>query len=282
MDRTHDNWLQEHPIVVFLVIANGISVTAACLGYTESLGLAAPARTFLAYLAKFGPSLGAVCTALILGGVPACRSLLIPLTCWRISWIWWMVILFGPLVLWILLYGIVSLVGTGAGPVYWMQIYWYVPFILRRLFIGGGLGEEIGWRGLMLPLLQKRWGPIRASLMVGLFWGLWHTPAFFFTGTGKSGGFANILLFTVLCTVLSVYFTWVYNGSGGSLLWVAGFHACVSAGMDVAERLFPEFEGTVWFGLTLLLLAVVVVAVTNLSPPPAVPITNHLTLRRLR
>ena len=49
------------------------------------------------------------------------------------------------------------------------------------------LGEELGWRGFLLPRLAARQGPLRASLVVGLLWGLWHLPAFWLPGTGKVG-----------------------------------------------------------------------------------------------
>lgn len=38
----------------------------------------------------------------------------------------------------------------------------------------GALGEEVGWRGYLQPLLRRRWGPFGVSLLVGLLWALWH------------------------------------------------------------------------------------------------------------
>ncbi|MDZ7663763.1 MAG: CPBP family intramembrane glutamic endopeptidase [Desulfotignum sp.] len=38
--------------------------------------------------------------------------------------------------------------------------------------------EEFGWRGLALPLLQRKFAPLWAGLILGAIWGLWHLPAF--------------------------------------------------------------------------------------------------------
>ena len=40
-------------------------------------------------------------------------------------------------------------------------------------------GEEIGWRGYLLPRLSGRVGLPAASLIVGVIWACWHLPFFF-------------------------------------------------------------------------------------------------------
>lgn len=37
-------------------------------------------------------------------------------------------------------------------------------------------GEEYGWRAFLQPLLQKRFGPRRGVLLLGVLWGFWHLP----------------------------------------------------------------------------------------------------------
>jgi membrane protease YdiL (CAAX protease family) len=59
-----------------------------------------------------------------------------------------------------------------------------------------GFGEELGWRGF----LQREWAPIgfwKSSWLVGLVWGLWHTP-FLLHGHNYPGySFAGILVMTI-------------------------------------------------------------------------------------
>jgi uncharacterized protein len=53
------------------------------------------------------------------------------------------------------------------------------------LLILGPLSEEIGWRGYALERLQTRWNALTSSLMVGMFWALWHLPLFLMVGTSQ-------------------------------------------------------------------------------------------------
>jgi uncharacterized protein len=50
-----------------------------------------------------------------------------------------------------------------------------IAFYLVAMF-PAVMGEEIGWRGYLLPKLQERYTPFAASLILGLIWGFWHTP----------------------------------------------------------------------------------------------------------
>jgi membrane protease YdiL (CAAX protease family) len=87
-------------------------------------------------------------------------------------------------------------------------------------------GEEIGWRGYLLPKLSARVGLRAASLMVGVIWACWHLPFFFYAGADKSGQpFAPYLLGV---TALSVAMAWLYWRTHGSLLLTMLMHAAVN------------------------------------------------------
>lgn len=64
------------------------------------------------------------------------------------------------------------------------------------------MGEELGLRGFALPHLQKRRSPFRASLIIGIFWALWHLPVL----VGRDA--LSIIAFILPAIVLSFYATW--------------------------------------------------------------------------
>jgi membrane protease YdiL (CAAX protease family) len=82
--------------------------------------------------------------------------------------------------------------------------------------------EELGWRGLALPLLQRRFAPIGAALLLGVIWGVWHLPAFLLSGTPQSAW--SFTPFLVGSVALSLMVTPLFNASRGSLLLPYLFH----------------------------------------------------------
>ncbi|WP_071516733.1 type II CAAX endopeptidase family protein [Geitlerinema sp. PCC 9228] len=88
-------------------------------------------------------------------------------------------------------------------------------------FITGPI-EEFGWRGLALPLLQRRFAPIWAALILGVIWGVWHLPAFLLSGTQQSGW--SFTPFLVGSIALSLMVTPMFNASRGSILLPFLFH----------------------------------------------------------
>ena len=54
------------------------------------------------------------------------------------------------------------------------------------LLIGGPFSEEFGWRGYMLPVLSGWLGWRKASLIIGVVWGIWHAPLFLIAGAPQA------------------------------------------------------------------------------------------------
>ncbi|MEA3351923.1 MAG: type II CAAX endopeptidase family protein, partial [Chloroflexota bacterium] len=71
------------------------------------------------------------------------------------------------------------------------------------------LGEELGWRGFLLPRLLPM-GQWRAILLSGIIWGLWHAPVILQGHnypTRPVRGVFMMIVFTVLC---GAFFSWLY------------------------------------------------------------------------
>ena len=105
------------------------------------------------------------------------------------------------------------------------------------LTVLGGGQEEPGWRGFALPRMQERMGPLAASVLLGVLWGLWHLPVFILIPgyNSTSGGVVSIavsvLVFTAVGAVgQSLLLTWLFNNTRGSVLLVVLAHGSLNAG----------------------------------------------------
>jgi membrane protease YdiL (CAAX protease family) len=131
-----------------------------------------------------------------------------------------------------------------------------IPWFLFDMLTNG---EEMGWRGYVLPRLQARYNALAASLILGVIWGFWHLPRFL--GTGLSAH-RSLAWFVVAHMALAILYTWVYNGTHGSLLLVTLLHASGNtAGMflPVAFAVAGGVRQTI--AIVLIILAAVVIAV---------------------
>lgn len=96
--------------------------------------------------------------------------------------------------------------------------------LLVLLVVVGGLGEETGWRGVLLPALQRKHSPLVASLIVAACWAPWHLPAFFIADTFRTMPVAMIPMWLVGLVAGSIFLAWLYNRGNHSVLLVAAFH----------------------------------------------------------
>ncbi|MDF2907069.1 MAG: Abortive infection protein [Herbinix sp.] len=194
------------------------------------------------YLASFGPLIAALVTSLAFGGTKELKawfrrtySLQFPL-----KWL-------GIAILMPLLYGIISIVVhrmvLGVWPdwsrfgltvklpglnIVQTALVWVATF---------GLGEESGWRGFLLPELNKRYTLRTSSLIVAIVWIFWHLPAFFFNENYINMG-PGIIGWAISLSFGSVLLAWLCKGSRFSvipvLIWHGGFDL-ITASDDAAQ-----------------------------------------------
>ena len=82
--------------------------------------------------------------------------------------------------------------------------------------------EELGWRGVAQPVLQRHMAPFWAGALIGSAWGLWHLPAFFLAGVVYEGW--SFLPFFIGNVTLAILVTPMFNSARGSLLLPVLFH----------------------------------------------------------
>jgi hypothetical protein len=169
----------------------------------------------LLYIGGYAPTIAAVFLVSWIYGPRGLKSFLARLLRWNVG-IWWYVGLIALFVGMDLFVRYLTILTGGYVPAIGYSPAMAAPLALLTLVsTTGPLGEELGWRGLALPLLQRRYSPLAASLILGCIWGAWHIPAFLFSGSPQSVySFPLYFIYLVCGTVLM---TAVYNATGGSL-----------------------------------------------------------------
>lgn len=211
------------PLALFFAITFGLTwgIAALLILFTEQLESIFGRVSYtnpLFILAVYSPGIAGVFIVWRTSGTAGLRAFFRRLTLWRMSAAWWAVLLLGiPLCF----YLGAALKGNLGDPFPFSPWYTILPALVKALLIGPI--EEFGWRGLALPLLQRRMTPIRAALVVGTIWGLWHIPAFMLSGTPQDSW--SFPAFFIAVVAASVIVTAMFNASGGSLLVAALFHA---------------------------------------------------------
>jgi membrane protease YdiL (CAAX protease family) len=169
----------------------------------------------------FGPALVALALTASARGVRGARSFIAHILPKRIAARWYAFALGFPFAVkggQLLLVRVV----TGTWPQFLSQSLLLVPFAIA-LSTPVQAGEELGWRGYLLPRLTARFGPRRSSLLVGVIWALWHLPLFFVVDADTYH--RSFPGFLIGVTALSVVFTWLNTHARGRLLPVMLLHA---------------------------------------------------------
>lgn len=89
-----------------------------------------------------------------------------------------------------------------------------VGFLIIAFFdnlVRGPLGEELGWRGFALNELQKKYSPLKSSLIIGVLWGFWHTPLWFASGYTGVNLIKYMVFFMIGILSFSIIITFFYN-----------------------------------------------------------------------
>ena len=184
----------------------------------------------LFFLCVYSPAVAAFIIVARHGGHRGVKNFLSRLFLWRCQLAWYLFLIIGiPLIF----YAGSALNGNLFREPFPFSSFG--PLLTALLFaVIKGPVEEFGWRGLALPLLQRRFTPLWAGLILGFIWGVWHLPAFLLSGTQQSEW--SFLPFFVGCIAISVIATALFNSSRGSILLSAVFH------FSLMNPVFPDAQ----------------------------------------
>ena len=235
-------------LIPFLAISFGLTwgLAAVIILFADpvvaifgELGLSNP----LVMLAIYAPAFAGIFLTWRHYGLKGLASFFQRLTLWRAPRAWWL----------FMLLGIPAIVFTGAAikgtvtELPYSSLALALPALVHALFLGSI--EEFGWRGVALPLLQRKFSPFWAGLLLGVFWALWHIPSFLIGGMPQEAWsvwpyFLGILSISIILTPL-------FNASRGSLLIAYIFH------FQMMNPIFPDAQP--WDNILWIAMAVIIV-----------------------
>ena len=141
------------------------------------------------------------------------------------------------------------------------------------------LGEELGWRGWLLPKLL-RLGTVPALLISGVIWGLWHAPLILLGyNYVDAPGWLGLTMMTGMCILVGAVFAWLrirsesvwpaalahgaFNAAAGSYL----LFAAAGERVDTTQATILGWTG--W--IVPLIFVAVLLATKQFAPPKPAP-----------
>jgi membrane protease YdiL (CAAX protease family) len=226
--------IMRHPLFAFFLMAYAISWTFLSAMVLSVWGFLPNDFSLIAVVnifASFGPTFAAIIVTSIVEGRAGLHSLRQRIRQSRVGWPWYLFILVGIPTLILLGFGIQPGQLAGLQGLTTEALILYPAYFFATWFAGGPLGEEIGWRGFALPRMQKHYGPLWGTMLLGTLWCLWHLPRFLtpYEGGGPGTDLAtfitNFPIFFLTILALAIVTTWVFNHTRGSIFISITTHA---------------------------------------------------------
>jgi len=202
---------------------------------TMAYGYNQPLFLIIYLIGGLGPTIAAYAAVLATPVQSPLREFHVRLFRWRVAWWWYVLVLALPVALALASLALASLVEVDPRLSSGMPaLHWYMYFPLFPVMILGGGLEELGWRGVAQPEMERFLGRPATALLVGLIWAVWHLPLFFLPGSGQYG--TNFLMFLIGVVGNAMILAWIYGRTSSILLCIffhASFNATASLGLGI-------------------------------------------------
>lgn len=192
--------MNKKKIITYLIITFAITYTSwwglALLTNLNIVNSSQSIFTLIHVIGGFGPTIAAICVL----PKKSPKEILKFVFSYKKNTLWY-------LLLFCVIQGaIIGLSSMEINP----QIPWYAaPIVMLSATIVGGGNEELGWRGIMQPELEKRFPFPIATLITGCVWMAWHVPLWFVEGTSQQG--INFGLYCIYGLILSFWLATIYK-----------------------------------------------------------------------
>jgi|GEM_PF-534305 len=264
-------FIHKKPILSFLILALTLGTGIVYLVFQEII----PSQFALS--SALSATISGIVMTAILDGKAGLKLLFSRVLIWRIGIGYW---------LFALLFLVpVIIIGSLANPFFngdpFSLTDLRLSFDILPMFIGfmivAGLGQDIGWTGFLLPRLQARYSALTSALIRAGLILVWHIPLLLFSRVRPSAfldfpygdwiiqnGFLNTLLsMTLLSLPWSVFFTWLFNNTRGSLLLVAVFHGSeIWVGYLISTDT-KNLDNLWGYGLIMFIIAIMILLITG-------------------
>jgi len=209
------SFIKRHPQVTFWTIACATFWFAAFIGFTGLWG-------FLIY----GSFLGGALVSGVVDGRSGLKEYFSRIVRWRVGLKWYAIALLLPLVINLVAFGL-NIASGAALPTTFQWPAWtaILTVFLWPGLLGIALAEEPGFRGFALPRFLAGRTALAAALIVGVLHSLWHLPLLI--GMLSEGYLIGIVSLILIIFSGSVFFTWLFNNTNGSVLIAMLLHASV-------------------------------------------------------
>jgi uncharacterized protein len=243
-DAPRESLLARYPLTFYFLIAYTFAWLvwvplalsedgAGVLSYRSPVGASASIA-----IASFGPFFSAFIMTGIIEGREGIGRLLRRCVLWRVELRWYLFTLIGlPM---ILVLGVIVLPGAMASFKGFASLVASLPGLILIVYVlfHGPVGEEPGWRGFALPRLQRLYGPLVGSLILGPLWALWHLPLFWVPAWNFPPTLVNIGMFVIASIPFTIIMTWVFNNTKGSVLIAILLHGTFDMTFVILNQLF--------------------------------------------
>jgi uncharacterized protein len=106
-------------------------------------------------------------------------------------------------------------------------------FFFFCAYFVAAIGEEIGWSGFIIDPLQNRYGAFNASIILGIFWAIWHIIPW-----NQAHQTVSWIIWQCIATVfLRVIMVWLFNNTGKSVFAMVLFHTMI----NISPYLIPNY-----------------------------------------
>jgi membrane protease YdiL (CAAX protease family) len=256
---------QKYPATIYFVLTFLISWVGAFILIAPKLFSSQPIPKMDGILMfpimLLGPVAASIILIAVTEGMPGFRDLFQRMGKWKVPVKWYLIALsIPPILIMVVLLLLRNFVSPAFSP-----NFFYFGFLFG---IPAGFFEEIGWMGFAFPKLRLKQNFLKASVILGFLWGLWHFPVIDFLGAASPHERYLLLFFIAFIAILiaiRVLIAWIYSNTTSMPL--AQFMHAVSTGclaMLGPSKLSPAQE-TLWYMMYAVLLWITVLIIVLLG-----------------